>query len=235
MENMELPFVREMFESIAPKYDLLNRLLSFRQDIYWRKLMISTMKTPDNATVLDVACGTGDVALEIGRQKGTSVSIFGIDFSERMLTLAKDKIKSNSAGEKIHLLAGNALYLPFKPNVFDAITIAFGIRNIMDKSLVLKAFHRILKPGGMLLVLELSTPQKGLLLAFYRFYFKKILPLIGGFFSKNKKAYQYLPASVASFPAPNAFAAIIRMAGFTDIRWCRLTMGIANLHVGYKK
>ncbi len=244
MKNMELPFIRDMFEAIAPRYDLLNRLLSLRQDVYWRRIMVSVMKLPDNGKVLDVACGTGDVAFEILGQKGPGVSVFGVDFSPGMLVLAKNKIRNVSAGSgpskfpeyrkypNIHLTAGNAFHLPFRKETFDAITIAFGIRNIRDKLSVLEIFHDSLKPGGMLLVLELATPPKGLLLSLYLLYFKKILPLIGWFFSKNLKAYKYLPASVINFPEPDIFAGIMRSAGFSNVRWRKLTMGVATLYIG---
>ncbi|MEA3429298.1 MAG: bifunctional demethylmenaquinone methyltransferase/2-methoxy-6-polyprenyl-1,4-benzoquinol methylase UbiE, partial [Thermodesulfobacteriota bacterium] len=214
MKNVELPFVREMFEQIAPKYDLLNRLLSCRQDVYWRRMMVSEIKVPANGLLLDVACGTGDVILEIMRQKGSSVKVCGIDFSTSMLMLARDKIKNMRAGSNIHLLSGNALNLPFKTETFDALTIAFGIRNIVDRLSALQAFHRTLSSNGMLVVLELAFPEKGLLPAFYHLYFKKILPVIGQFFSKNLKAYQYLPCSVEKFPDPYSFAATMRQAGF---------------------
>ncbi len=239
MKNMELPFVREMFEQIAPKYDLLNRLLSLRQDVYWRKAMVSAMQVHDGGSVLDVACGTCDVAIEILRQKGPGVAVFGVDFSPAMLMsarnkIAKKKIKDIPADSNIHLFAGNAFNLPFKTETFDVITIAFGIRNISDKLSVLKIFHDKLKREGMLLVLELAAPKKGFLSSCYLFYFKKILPLIGWFFSKNPKAYRYLPSSVMNFPDPDTFAAIMRSAGFKDVRWKKLTMGIATLYVGYK-
>ncbi len=231
MKNVELPFIRDMFDTIAPRYDLLNRLLSLRQDVWWRQAMISAMDIPGDGIVLDVACGTGDVALEILRQKGPGVRVVGADFSPGMLLLAKDKIGASD----LHLVSGNALSLPFREKTFDAVTIAFGIRNIVDKHTALNAFCEQLKPGGMLLVLELATPQKGLLRSLYLFYFKKLLPLIGWFFSKNLGAYQYLPKSVLSFPKPEAFSAIMRSAGFSNIRWRNLTLGIATLYVGHKE
>ncbi len=235
MKNVELPFVREMFEQIAPRYDLLNRLLSCRQDVYWRRMMVSEIKVPAGGLLLDVACGTGDVVLEIMRQKGASVKVYGIDFSTSMLMLAKEKIKNMHDGSNIHLLSGNALNLPFKAEIFDALTIAFGIRNIVDRLSALQVFHRTLTTGGMLVVLELSFPKKGLLPAFYHLYFKKILPVIGQLFSKNLKAYQYLPSSVENFPDPYSFAATMRQAGFQDVRWKKLALGIAVLYVGYKE
>jgi demethylmenaquinone methyltransferase/2-methoxy-6-polyprenyl-1,4-benzoquinol methylase len=230
MNKMELPFIREMFDAISPKYDLLNRLLSLRQDVCWRREMVRAMQISDKGMVLDVACGTGDVALEIVRQKGSGVTIFGADFSPGMLRLAKNKIRHSG----IHLLVANAFHLPFRAETFDAVTIAFGIRNIADKLSVLKAFHEHLKPGGMLLVLELATPPKGMLLSLYLFYFKKILPMIGWFFSKNLMAYKYLPASVMNFPQAPVFAGLIRAAGFSDVRWRCLTFGIATLYAGRK-
>jgi demethylmenaquinone methyltransferase/2-methoxy-6-polyprenyl-1,4-benzoquinol methylase len=234
MKNVELPFIRKMFDGIAPKYDLLNRLLSLRRDVYWRRVMVSEIKIPDRGLVLDVACGTGDVPIEIIRQKGLNIQAFGADFSPGMLKSAKTKLKTTKGRSRIHLLAADAFCLPFKEGTFDAITIAFGIRNIIDKKTVLKIFHNLLKAGGMLLVLELSVPKKGLLFSLYLFYFEKILPLIGWFLSKNLKAYQYLPFSVVRFPDADAFAAIMRSSGFKNVRWRKLTGGISNLYLGYK-
>ncbi|MDI6687182.1 MAG: bifunctional demethylmenaquinone methyltransferase/2-methoxy-6-polyprenyl-1,4-benzoquinol methylase UbiE [Desulfobacterales bacterium] len=235
MKKVEIPFIKEMFDQIAPRYDLLNRLLSCRQDVYWRRMMVSEINVPAGGLLLDVACGTGDVAIEIIRQKGSSVKVCGIDFSTSMLMLARNKIRDIHDGSNIHLLSGNALNLPFKEETFDALTIAFGIRNIVDKLSALQVFYRTLTTGGMLLVLELAFPKKGLLPAFYHFYFKKILPLIGALFSKNLMAYQYLPCSVESFPDPYSFAATMRKAGFQGVRWKKLALGIAILYVGYKK
>lgn len=231
MKNVELPFIRGMFDAIAPRYDLLNRLLSLRQDVWWRRAMIAAMEIPKNGCVLDVACGTGDVMLEILRQKGAGVRVVGADFSPGMLLLAKEKMGASEGC----LVSGNALRLPFRKNVFDAVTIAFGIRNIVDKHAAMKAFHDCLKPGGMLLILELATPEKGPLRTLYLSYFERLLPLIGWFFSKNLSAYQYLPQSVVRFPKPADFAAIMRSAGFSDIRWRNLTLGIATLYVGIRR
>ena len=234
MKNMELGFVRDMFEAIAPRYDFLNRLLSLRQDIVWRRNMVKVMKIPVAGRVLDAACGTGDVAIEINRRKGSEAYVTGIDFSPEMLRLGKSKIQSAIKGNRVELLAADAFALPFKPDTFDAVTIAFGIRNIADKLSVLKIFHDRLKHGGMLLVLELSSPEKGLMLDLYMFYFKKILPQIGWFISKNLKAYQYLPASVLNFPSAVEFAAIMRRAGFCDVQWKKMTLGIVTLYRGLK-
>ena len=232
---MELPFVKEMFESIAPRYDFLNRLLSLRQDVQWRKKMVASLNIPPMGRVLDVACGTGDVAFEIFRQKGSSVTVCGVDFSVNMLSLAAAKAAGGrTAAGKAHYLAGDAFDLPFREGGFDALTIAFGIRNIMDKETVLAAFYRQLKPGGQLLVLELATPEHPLLTRLYLLYFQRLLPLVGGLFSRNRHAYTYLPESVLRFPRARDFAAMMRRTGFDRVRWRSLTFGIANLYVGVK-
>ncbi|WP_419659733.1 bifunctional demethylmenaquinone methyltransferase/2-methoxy-6-polyprenyl-1,4-benzoquinol methylase UbiE [Desulfosarcina variabilis] len=233
METKELPFVRDMFDRIAPRYDLLNRLLSLRQDVRWRKKMVSKMTVPDRGRILDVACGTGDVLMEIRRQKGPKVHVIGLDFSAKMLDLAREKTRPESSGT-ISLVAGDALTLPFESESVHAITIAFGIRNIQNKALALKTFANCLAPGGMLLVLELATPKKGPLRDAYLAYFQTVLPLIGRFFSRHHYAYSYLPDSVSRFPAPEQFMNLMQAAGFNHIRCMRLTLGVANLFVGIK-
>jgi demethylmenaquinone methyltransferase/2-methoxy-6-polyprenyl-1,4-benzoquinol methylase len=233
MHRRELPFVREMFDQIAPHYDLLNRLLSFRQDVGWRKKMVSAMTIPENGRVLDVACGTGDVAMEICRQKGPLVRVTGVDFSVGMLGLAKEKIR-RSRHPAISLLAGDALRLPFGEKSFHAVTIAFGIRNIQNKADALRGFHEILVPGGMVLVLELATPQKNRLRDAYLAYFQKVLPVVGRLFSRHSFAYTYLPDSVSRFPTADGFMKIMADAAFADISCQRLTLGVANLFVGIR-
>lgn len=233
METKELPFVRDMFDRIAPRYDLLNRLLSLRQDIRWRKKMVSKITISHKGRVLDVACGTGDVLMEIRRQKGPLAHVIGLDFSANMIELARKKIGHNPSGP-ISLITGDALALPIQNASVDAITIAFGIRNVQNKALALKTFFDSLVPGGMLLVLELATPQKGRLRDAYLAYFQKVLPLIGRFFSHHDFAYSYLPESVSRFPSPDRFMALMKAAGFTHISCRRLTLGVANLFIGIK-
>jgi demethylmenaquinone methyltransferase/2-methoxy-6-polyprenyl-1,4-benzoquinol methylase len=222
-----------MFDSIAPRYDLLNRVLSLRQDVAWRKKMVSTMTIPETGRALDVACGTGDVALEIVRQKGPGVKVTGIDFSPGMLDLAQKKI-NRGKDETISLLAGNALRLPFRNDTFDAVTIAFGIRNIQDKAAALKSFYDCLVPGGRVLILELATPRQTRIRDAYLAYFQKVLPAIGRLFSRHRFAYSYLPDSVARFPTTDVFMSIMADAGFDRITCRRLTLGIANLFVGIR-
>lgn len=234
MKNLELPFIKDMFDTIAPRYDFLNRFLSMRQDVYWRRKLVSAMDVPKHGQVLDVACGTCDVALEVLKQKGKEVSVVGADFSPGMLLLGRQKVLEKGVANRIHLLAGNALCLPFPEESFDSVTIAFGIRNIADKKRALTNFHSCLKKGGTLGVLELATPAKGFFLSLYLLYFKKILPFIGGFFSKNPDAYQYLPDSVLNFPPADEFARLVSSAGFRNVTWKKLTLGIVTLYVGRK-
>lgn len=233
MQRKELPFIREMFDGIAPRYDLLNRLLSFRQDVIWRKKMVSMLELPTDGNVLDVACGTGDVALEIVRQKGPLTQVTGLDFSLGMLQLAQKKV-NRAPDTTISLLNGDALHLPFNMPVFHAVTIAFGIRNIQNKEGALRAFFDTLLPGGMVLVLELATPKKTPLYNAYMAYFGKVLPAIGRLFSNHSFAYSYLPESVSRFPTVEEFKAIMERAGFRKVTCLRLTLGIANLFVGLK-
>jgi len=233
--NMELDFIREMFDNIAPKYDFLNRFLSLGQDIRWRRQMVTSAGIPEKGAVLDVACGTCDVAMEVRNQSNGSATIVGIDFSPGMLTLGKQKLEKNESFASIGLACGNALALPFRNNSFDAILIAFGIRNIMDRKGALTAFYRALKPGGKVVVLELTAPEQGFFRNLYLIYFKRILPGIGSLFSRNAGAYHYLPASVLNFPSQKEFAKIMDASGFTDVQWKPMTLGIVTLFKGTKR
>lgn len=234
MRRNELNFVRDMFDRIAPHYDFLNRLLSLRQDIYWRKTLVSSLDLVNGARVLDTACGTADVGIEIKRQFGARVNVVGIDFAPKMLRLAKPKLEHMTGGPQIGLAAADAFDLPFQPAGFDAITMAFGIRNIQDKETVLRCFWDQLKPGGRLAILELGTPGRGLAREAYLSYFNRMLPLVGRIFSKHSFAYSYLPNSVARFPAAPEFAKMMRRAGFSQVRYRPLTLGVTVLYVGDK-
>ncbi len=234
MSRSELDFVRDMFDRIAPHYDFLNRLLSLRQDVYWRRTLISALALTPGARVLDAACGTADVGLEAIRQTQGAAKVVGIDFAPEMLRLAGPKIQGINPPGGLCLAAADAFYLPFKPGGFDAVTMAFGIRNIQDKQTVLKAFWDQLKPGGRLAILELGTPDQGMARRAYLFYFNRLLPFIGRFFSSHSFAYSYLPQSVARFPAADRFAALMHRAGFRNVRYRKLTMGITVLFVGDK-
>lgn len=233
--NTELDFIQGMFDRIAPKYDFLNRLLSLRQDVRWRREMVEAAGLKNGSAALDVACGTCDVALEIEKRKGKDCRITGTDFSLKMLSLGAEKAARSARKGRIDLAAGNALHLPFKNECFDAVFIAFGIRNIMDRKSALENFRQVLKKGGRVVVLELTTPSAGVMRSLYLAYFRQILPMIGRFFSGSRGAYAYLPESVLRFPASETFASVMRSAGFTGIRWKPMTFGIVTLFVGYKR
>ncbi len=234
MKSEELPFVREMFDRIAPHYDFLNRLLSLRRDVQWRRALAEALSLPPDARLLDVACGTGDVALEILGRLDSRAVVVGADFALQMLHSARPKVLDDHGRPRVHLTAGDAFALPFRKNSFDAVTIAFGIRNIQDKVTVLGRFLEVLKPGGQVAVLELATPEAGLLRRAYLSYFNRLLPLLGRFFSRHAFAYSYLPASVAQFPPAAVFARLMRTAGFEQVRYRQLTLGIAVLFIGRK-
>jgi len=231
--NEELDFVKEMFDTIAPKYDFLNRLLSMRQDILWRREMVKAAGLTHDSNVLDVACGTCDVGLEISDYLENRVHITGLDFSLGMLVLGKAKLQRKQ-NQTIAPVNGDALNLPLKNKLFDAGFIAFGIRNIMDRKRAILEFHRTLKPGGRLVVLELTTPEKGFFRKIYLGYFQKVLPLIGSLFSKHDNAYSYLPESVLKFPDAVTFCKTMKSAGFSKIRFKQMTFGIVTLFVGTK-
>ena len=184
--------------------------------------------------MLDAACGTADVGLEFHRQAGDSVHVVGIDFAVPMLQLAASKTRSLEKQSAIHLTAADAFQLPFRSAAFDAVSMAFGIRNIRNKAAVLGYFFDCLKPGGRLAILELSIPSSGPLGRAFLFYFNRLLPLLGRFISNHRFAYTYLPASVADFPKAETFAALMREVGFKNVRYRKMTLGIAVLFIGEK-
>ncbi len=222
--------IQEMFSAIAPRYDFLNRLLSLGIDQSWRQTLVRMALREESRAILDVACGTGDVSLAL-RQKTPQARIVGLDFSQAMLDLAKIKIDRAQAG--IELVAASAEELPFPKADFDLLTIAFGIRNVVDKKKALVEFYRVLKPHGRLVVLEFSQPQMAWLRTLYNFYFFKVLPLIGGLFAR-RSAYRYLPDSVAKFPSRDEFVGWLKEAGFRQCRYHSLTFGIATLYLAEK-
>jgi demethylmenaquinone methyltransferase/2-methoxy-6-polyprenyl-1,4-benzoquinol methylase len=225
--------IRSMFDDIAPRYDFLNRLLSLGIDRSWRRFAVRQLGIPPNGEVLDIATGTGDVALEIARQARKDVSIVGVDVSSEMVEIGKKKVEVSSYADRISFEIAPCEALPFVDNRFNGITIAFGIRNVVDRPLGLKEMHRVLKPGGRAVILEFSTPTFPLFRALYYFYFLKVLPKIGGLFSRQS-AYQYLPDSVLEFPTRNEFKNLMASAGFRNLCHHDLTFGIATVYVGEK-
>jgi len=225
--------IREMFDTIAPRYDLLNRLLSLGIDRQWRTFAVAQIKSSHCGKVLDIATGTGDVALEIARQTTTDVTIVGADISREMVEIGKQKVAASTHSGRITFEIAPCEELPFGEEEFDSTTIAFGIRNVVDRQKGLSEMYRVLKPGGRAVILEFSMPSSPLFERLYRFYFLTVLPKIGGIFSKQS-AYQYLPDSVLEFPSRDEFKAMMATAGFRNIRHFDLTFGISTVYVGEK-
>lgn len=220
--------IREMFTAIAPRYDLLNHLLSANVDkLWWRRTanIFADILSRSHARVLDLCCGTGDMAFAL-RRRGSEAEITGADFSHTMLTLAAEK---SSAEQRMKWIEADALQLPFADESFDLITSAFGFRNLADYDAGLREIWRVLRPGGQFGILEFSEP-KGMLGKLYDVYFKHVLPRIGNMISGNNGAYSYLPASVARFPGPEEMVARMRELGFRDVSWTSYTFGIAGLY-----
>lgn len=223
--------VREMFSSIAPRYDLLNHLLSFNVDrLWWRRTarMFAATLARDNARVLDLCCGTGDMAFALKRQAGKAHPlILGADFSHPMLQRAREK----SAKTSLCWMEADALRLPLPDATFDLVTAAFGFRNLADYDAGLREMARVLRPGGEAGILDFGEPR-GPLGALYRLYFRRVLPSIGTIISGVRGPYQYLPASVERFPAPEEMLERMRAAGFREATWTPYSFGIAGLYRG---
>ncbi len=225
--------IRDMFESIAPRYDFLNRLLSLGIDRRWRSFAVEQLQIPAGGMVLDVATGTGDVALEIASRTPESVRIVAEDFTQGMLAIGKEKIGLSPFHNRIFLVNAPCEAMPHPDRTFDGVTIAFGIRNVDDRLAGLREMRRVLKPGGKAVILEFSSPQSRPFKVLYYFYFRRILPFLGGVFSR-RSAYQYLPDSVLEFPNQEVFKSLMQEAGFSDLRHFDLTFGIATVYVGVR-
>jgi demethylmenaquinone methyltransferase/2-methoxy-6-polyprenyl-1,4-benzoquinol methylase len=225
--------IGEMFSSIAPRYDFLNRLLSLGVDRRWRRLAVAETVPTTGGMFLDVATGTADMALEILRQKGSGASVVGADISLEMMRVGKVKCCNTGVGDRIFFARAPGEALPFRDASFDSACVAFGIRNVVDRERGLREMCRAVRPGGRVVVLEFSTPPGTVFGALYRFYFRGVLPRIGGIFSRGS-AYAYLPESVLAFPEPPVFAEMMRAAGCISVTHRPLTFGIVTLYVGVR-
>jgi demethylmenaquinone methyltransferase/2-methoxy-6-polyprenyl-1,4-benzoquinol methylase len=226
--------VKTMFETIAGGYDFQNSFLSLRRDVHWRKVLADSLPLENGGTVLDVAIGTAEIALSIVKRHPRA-KVVGVDFSPGMLQVGKKKIVTRGFGDKVHLSVGDGRHLPIQSNSVEAVTISFGLRNIEERDQALKEFHRVLKPGGKLLVMEFSYPDQPILYTLYRFYFDHILPPVGNLISGTNYAYSYLAESVESFPRDREFVAEIEAAGFKNPEIKKLTFGIAKIFQGSKE
>jgi len=222
--------VRRMFDEIAPRYDLLNRLLSFGVDRRWRRAAARVALAKSPRRVLDVATGTGDLALLL-KQRRPEAEVVGLDFSGEMIERAR--MKAARAGLSLTFVEGDALAPPFAPGSFEAITVAFGFRNFADYEAGLQSFYRLLSPGGRAGILDVPPPPEGVFGRLYTFYFERVLPFLGGVISGKPAAYRYLPETAKRFPRPKDFLKMMEAAGFSA--WARpLTGGVAYLFVGEK-
>jgi len=226
--------IGEMFSSIAPRYDLLNRLLSLGRDRHWRRQAVAGTGPEPGGMHLDVATGTADVALEILRRKGNESYVVGSDISLEMMRKGREKASVSGKGGRMAFVLSPGEALPFRDCAFDSASIAFGIRNVADRERALSEMCRVVRHGGRVVVLEFSQPDGALFGALYRFYFTRVLPRIGGLVSK-RSAYAYLPESVQAFPSPPVFAAMMRTAGCDTVDYRPLTFGIVTLYVGIRR
>ena len=223
--------VENMFDNIASKYDFLNRLLSLRIDVFWRKTLVEWLKNDKPELVLDVATGTGDLALVIHKMLG--VKVIGLDLSQKMLNVGIEKIKALNLQNEISMLKGDAECLPFEDNQFDAVSVAFGVRNFENLEKGLEELKRVVKEKSNVYILEFSQVE-GFFAPFYLFYFKYILPKIGQLISKDSQAYTYLPHSVHDFPYGEKMKNILLKIGFSKVEYKKLSLGIVTIYKATK-
>lgn len=226
--------VSNMFDNIAPYYDLLNRVLSLGIDKTWRTKAIKLLQADQPKVVLDVATGTADLALETAKRIEGVEKIVGVDISVEMLAIGREKIAKKNLQQVITLEEGDSENLPFQDNTFDAITVAFGVRNFENLEKGLAEMFRVLKPGGKVIVLEFSKPTIFPFKQLFNFYFKYILPFIGKMTSKDPKAYKYLYESVQAFPDGNKFVAVLNKLGYQSTQFIPLSLGICSIYLGKK-
>ncbi|MBP7341025.1 MAG: bifunctional demethylmenaquinone methyltransferase/2-methoxy-6-polyprenyl-1,4-benzoquinol methylase UbiE [Smithellaceae bacterium] len=232
-DSERIRVVQEIFSTITGKYDFLNRFLSLRRDVYWRKFAAAKMIFFRTHRYLDVACGTGDLSIAAARRH-PHITVTGVDFVEAMVAAAKRKVLKEKLADRISLAQADALCLPFSDASFDVTGIAFGIRNIPDRSRALSEMLRVTVPGGQVMVLEMTFVRNRLFKGLYYLYLNHLLPVFAKAFSKNPAAYYYLADSIMNFPDPDEFSKILAGEGMVDVEKYPLTFGIAWLHIGKK-
>jgi demethylmenaquinone methyltransferase/2-methoxy-6-polyprenyl-1,4-benzoquinol methylase len=226
--------IRSLFDNIAPRYDFLNHVLSLGRDFYWRKKAVQGLGGLEG-WILDIATGTGDVAIEIIHQNDHHRKVFGLDFSHPMIKKAQRKVLGKGLSQTITLSLGDALSLPFRDNTFRAAMIAFGLRNIVKKEQALSEMVRVIQKGGKVIILEFTFPQKGLMRRLFPIYFQKVLPWVGGFISGDQGAYAYLPESVFHFASVENYEGIMKRVGLGNVGSQSLTGGVASVISGTKE
>ena len=224
--------VTQMFDTISKEYDSLNRVISFGIDVKWRKKVVAIVAQHQPQNILDIATGTGDLAISLA--KTSAKDIIGLDISEGMLEVGKQKISQKQLNSKIKMVVGDSENLPFEDNTFDAITVAFGVRNFEHLEIGLAEIYRVLKPKGVFVILETSVPTKTVYKTGYSFYTKYILPTIGKVFSKDQSAYSYLCESASKFPYGEALNNILRQIGFNNVKDLPQTFGVATIYQASK-
>lgn len=227
--------IQQMFDGIAGDYDRLNHIMSLGIDRSWRRRAIKEIVSRGAAQeILDIACGTGDFSIAIARAMAPGSRVTGLDLSEGMLAMMRSKLAAAGLEGRVACTQGDSEALPYAGGSFNCVTIAFGIRNFEHRETALREILRVLKPGGKLVILELSVPTNPVIRWCYNLYFTRILPLIGGKISGDKAAYRYLPASVLNFPAKEEWMATMRACGYDAVRHKAFTLGICRMYVGLK-
>ncbi|MBQ9451275.1 MAG: bifunctional demethylmenaquinone methyltransferase/2-methoxy-6-polyprenyl-1,4-benzoquinol methylase UbiE [Bacteroidales bacterium] len=228
--------IQQMFDGIAPDYDRLNHLMSLGVDRSWRRRALREIVVPGRSReILDIACGTGDFSIAIARKLPSGGLVTGLDLSEGMLAVMRRKVEKAGLARTISCMQGDSETMPFADGSFDVATIAFGIRNFEHREAALQEILRVLRPGGRLVILELSVPENKLLRWCYNLYFMHFVPWIGGLISGDKAAYKYLPASVQQFPGRREWTATMVRCGYTQVRHKAFTFGLCRMYVGEKK
>ncbi|MEI5907187.1 demethylmenaquinone methyltransferase [Bacillus spongiae] len=225
--------VHNVFEKIYGNYDKMNSLISFQQHKRWRNETMKKMNVQLGSSALDVCCGTADWTIALGEAVGKEGNVVGLDFSENMLSIGEEKLKSLSL-DQVSLIHGNAMELPFEDNSFDYVTIGFGLRNVPDYLHVLKEMNRVLKPGGMAVCLETSQPTMFGYKQLYNIYFRFIMPMFGKLFAKSYKEYSWLQESARDFPGMQELSNLFEKAGFQDVSYKAFSGGVAAMHIGKK-
>lgn len=233
-EAQKAKAVKEMFSGIAHRYDFLNHFLSFGVDILWRKKTVALFDDLAGQKILDIACGTGDMAIELANASD-SVIVTGVDFSPQMVAIGQKKIKEKKLEGQVSLGVGDALNIEHKDKSFDGVTCAFGVRNFADFDRGISEMSRVLKPGGKMAILEFTTPENRFFAWFYHLYFTRILPIIGGVISGKRSAYTYLPDSVYRFFNRAEIIEKLEAVGLDDVKFYPFTFGVCGVYTGVKK
>lgn len=232
-ERAKTEQVREMFDSIAPAYDGMNRAMTFGVDKIWRKKAVRMIRESNPGHIVDIATGTGDLAIALARAI-TGAHVTGVDLSEGMITIGRRKVAGEKLSDRIDMITADCLSLPLDDASADAVTVAYGVRNFEHLDRGYDEMFRVLRPGGMLCVVELSTPVNPFVKPLYNLYTKFIIPLVGRIVSNDDRAYSYLPESIAAVPQGNDMLRLISEAGFTDSAFRRLTFGVCTIYTAYR-